>query len=424
VRAADVSTSQANRGVTAPTAELLPRSHRRGPAVSVLVPAVLCGFCLVSTFGQTAPNESFAKAMQQGAQAMTAGNLAAAVEAYTLATRLQPAFAEAHFNLGLAQEQAGRLDEARQALEKSVVLKPSLRGAHLFLGIVAYKQNRLEEAETNFVRETRLDPQSAKAFMWLGVCRLAQERPEAAIAPLDKAHQLDPNDVDTLYHRGRAYLLVANASYSAMFKLDPDSVRVHQVLAEADAQAYRTGDAIAQYEIAVKTAPKLAGLHESLGDQYWISGAQDKAAGAYRAELEIDPADSVARFKLGCLDVMHGNAVEGVSLLRQALLQDPSLSDAHYYLGNGLSELDRNEEAVAEYELAIAANPDGDRAMSSYYRLSQAYRKLRRMEEARTALASYQRLKAQNQTRLDTRSAQIVRRRSELPVDEPEKMPE
>jgi tetratricopeptide (TPR) repeat protein len=417
-------TPQVNRGAKAPMAGFLSQLRCRGQAISVLVPAVLCGLCLVSALGQTAANESFAKAMQQGSQAMTDGNLATAVEAYTLATHLQPGFAEAYFNLGLAQEQAGRLDEARQALEKSLALKPSLRGAHLFLGTIAYKQNHLEEAETNFVRETRLDPQSAKAFMWLGVCRLAEDKPETAIAPLDKAHQLDPNDVDTLYHRGRAYLLVANASYSAMFKLDPDSVRVHQVLAEADAQAYRTGDAIAQYEIAVKTAPRLAGLHESLGDQYWIFGAQDKAAVAYGTELEIDPADTVARFKLGCLDVMHGRAAEGVSLLRQALLQDPSLSDAHYYLGNGLSELDRNEEAVAEYELAIAANPSGDRAISSYYRLSQAYRKLRRMEEAHTALASYQRLKAQTQARLDTRSAQIVRKRSQLPVDEPEKMPQ
>jgi tetratricopeptide (TPR) repeat protein len=374
--------------------------------------------------GQTAVNEPFANAMQLGSQAMTAGNFAASVEAYTLATRLQPGFAEAHFNLGLALEQAGRLDEARLALEKSAALKPSLRGAHLFLGTIAYKQNRLVEAEASFIRETRLDPRSAKAFMWLGVCRLAQDKPEAAIAPLDKAHQLDPDDVDTLYHRGRAYFLVANSSYSTMFKLDPDSVRVHQVLAEADAQAYRTGDAIAQYEIAVKTAPRLAGLHESLGDQYWIFGAQDKAAAAYKAELGIDPADTAARFKLGCLDVMHGSAAEGVALLRQALREDPSLVDAHYYLGNGLADLDRNEEASHEYELAIAPDPANDRAISSYYRLSQAYRKLRRMEDARSALANYQRLRAQAQDRHDIRSAQIFRKRSQLPVDDPETMPE
>jgi tetratricopeptide (TPR) repeat protein len=259
--------------------------------------------------------------------------------------------------------------------------------------------------------------------MWLGICRLAEDKPEEAIAPLDAAYKLDPSDVDTLYHRGRAHLLAAKDSYAAMFKLDPDSVRVHQVLAEAAAESYRTPEAIAQFEIAIKMAPKQAGLHESLGDQYWISGNPARATEAYKAELTIDPANAVARFKLGSLLVVHANAAEGVPLLRQALLEDPSLSDAHYYLGNGLFDLDQDEEAVKEYELAIAVDPASDRAQSSFYRLSQAYRKLHRVDDALQSLANYQRLKAQAQARQDTRSAQIIRKRSQLPVDDVEKTP-
>ena len=93
--------SHVNRCVKASSATFLSQSHRRGPFISALVPAVLCGLCLISALGQTAVNESFANAMQLGSQAMTAGNFAASVEAYTLATHLQPGFAEAYFNLGL-----------------------------------------------------------------------------------------------------------------------------------------------------------------------------------------------------------------------------------------------------------------------------------------------------------------------------------
>jgi tetratricopeptide (TPR) repeat protein len=359
--------------------------------------------------------------MQQGTAAMSSGDFSRAVETYANVTRMEPAFAEAYLNLGLAQERTGQLDQARTALTKAVSLKPTLRGANLFLGTIAYRQGRLNEADADFLRETRLDPHSAKAFMWLGVCRLAEDKPEEAIAPLDAAYKLDPTDVDTLYHRGRAHLLAAKNSYAAMFKLDPDSVRVHQVLAEAAAEAYRTPEAIAQFEIAVKMAPKQAGLHESLGDQYWISGDPAKASEAYKTELNIDPANAVARFKLGSLLVAHANAAEGVPLLRQALLEDPTLSDAHYYLGNGLFDLDLDEEAVKEYELAIAVDPASDRAQSSFYRLSQAYRKLHRADDARQSLAKYQWLKAQAQARQDTRSAEIVRKRSQLPVNDMEK---
>jgi tetratricopeptide (TPR) repeat protein len=415
-------TAQIRRIAWMPTERLSVGRIRRWGVLGALSVAVVGAACQVPA--QTAPGEAVRQEMQLGAAAMSAESFAQAVEAYARVTRLQPGFAEGFFNLGLAEERTGKLDEARADLGKALRLKPVLHGAHLFLGTIAYRQNHFKEAEEHFLRETQLDPQSARAFMWLGVCRLAEDKPEAAIAPLDRAHQLAPADVDTLYHRGRAYLLVAKASYATMFKLDPDSIRVHEVLAESEAEAYRTEEAIAQYELAVKTAPKQSGLHESLGDQYWIFGNLDKAGAAYRTELDIDPEDTVARFKLGCLLVVHGSAAEGVSLLQQVLREDSSLSDAHYYLGHGLLELDRNEEAVREYELAIAADPSNDRALSSYYRLSQAYRKLQRMDEARAALANYQRLKAQAQAQVNTRSAQMIRKRSQLPVDDPEQVPE
>jgi hypothetical protein len=55
--------------------------------------------------------------------------------------------------------------------------------------------------------------------------------------------------------------------------------------------------------------------------------------------------------------------------------------------------------------------------------LAQAYKKLHRTDDARSALANYQRLKAQTQARQDIRRAQIVRKRSQLPVDDPDKLP-
>ena len=377
-----------------------------------------------TAMAQPAANEAVRQAMQQGAAAMTSGKFNQAVEAYASVTHLEPGFAEGFFNLGLAEEQAGHLDQARTALEQAIHLKPALRGAHLFLGTIAYKQDRLKEAEDDFLSETRIDSRSAKAYMWLGVSRLAEDRPEAAIAPLDKAHEVAPADVDTLYHRGRAYFLVAKDSYAAMFKADPDSFRVHQVLAESAAESYRAEEAIAQYETAIKLAPRQPGLHESLADQYWTAGNLDKAAETYKNELEIDPADTMAKFKLGSLDVVHANSAEGVPLLRQALQEDPTLRDAHYYLGDGLLDLDQDAEAAHEYELAIAPDPTDERAMTSYYRLAQAYKKLNRVDDARAALANYQRLKAQTQARQDSRRAQIVRKRSQLPVDDSDKLPD
>jgi tetratricopeptide (TPR) repeat protein len=329
--------------------------------------------------------------------------------------------AEAHFNLGLAFFQSGQLNNARPELARALALKPGLRGANLFLGLVDYRENRFKDAETRLERETALDAHNAKAFMWLGVCRLAEDNPQGAIAALDKAYAIDPHDVDILYHRGRAYFLVANASYAAMFQLNRDSVRVHQVLAEAYAQATRNQQAIAELEMAVKIAPHQPGLHEELADQYWVVGDLDKATADYRDELTIDPYATSSKYKLGSLLVLSQNPVEGVSLLRDALHGDPSLNDAHYYLGVGLAATEQPTEAISEFNQAISADPKNDRAISAYFRLAQVYRRLHQIDEAQAAMQNFLRLRAESRAVHDDRASQIARKRTELPVENPDR---
>ncbi|MGB6974031.1 MAG: tetratricopeptide repeat protein [Terracidiphilus sp.] len=370
---------------------------------------------------QVEPEADARQALQQGAADMTAGKFEQAVADYTRVTHALPRYAEGYFNLGLALQQAGKLDAASRALRKSLELKPGLRGANLFLGLIAYRQNRYEDAEELLRRETRIDPHDAKAFMWLGVCYLAQDNAQAAIPPLDKAYALDPPDADILYHRGHAYLLVANASYAAMFKLNRDSMRVHQVLGEAYAKSFRNQQAISEFEIAVKMAPRQPGLHEELADQYWVAGILDKAEADYRQELRIDPYSATTMYKLGSLLVINRNPAEGVKLLRDTLRTDPSLNDAHYYLGSGLMSLGSNQQAIQEFKQAIAADPSNKRAISCYYKLAMLYRTLHDTKDAQEAMQSFLHLKSQSAAQKNRESAQIVRDRNALPVQDSER---
>src|SRR5579875_700245 len=388
-----------------------------------LLLAFVAGAALVpvsQAAAQAASDQAVRQALQQGAEAMAAGNFKAAVAAYAAVTQGEPEFAEGYLDLGLAQFQSGQLDDARKSLEKARQMKPSLRGANLFLGIIAYRRNQFKDAEQLLEKETRLDPRSAKAYMWLGVCRLAENDPQGAIAPLDKAYSLDPKDIDILYHRARAYMLVANASYDAMFRLNHDSERVHQVLAEAYAQSYRNQEAISEFELALKMAPHQPGLHEELGDQYWVVGNLDKAEAAYRDELAIDPNATTAMYKLGSLLVLNRSANEGIPLLLDALRGDPTLIDAHYYLGTGLMATGDRQRAIHEFQLAIAADPENDRAMLSYYKLARIYRALGETAEEEAAMQNFLRMRAATKDRQATHAAQIARDRSQLPVEDPE----
>jgi len=217
---------------------------------------------------------------RQATQAMREARLDEAAEGFAWVIAASPAFAEAHFNLGLVREAQGKNEEAIAGFQKALALKPRLHGAHLFLGVAEYRLNHFDKAIAALRNETTDYPSDANAWMWLGVAELAKEQPEDAAEALDKAAKLAPDNVDILYHRGRAHLLVSKESYARMLKADPKSWRVHQVLAQADAEAGRHEEAIAEYLASIELAPNQPGLHEGLGTEYRMLGKMDEADAA------------------------------------------------------------------------------------------------------------------------------------------------
>ena len=326
---------------------------------------------------------------------MRQGDLNAAGDAFAAAAKAAPAFAEAHFNLGLVREEQGRMDEAIASLQKALALKPRLHGGNLFLAVAYYRMSRFEPALTAIRKETLAYPNDASAWMWLGVIRLGADQPEEAAAALDKAAQLAPANVDILYHRGHAHLLVSKLSYQRMLRANPDSWRVRQVLAQADAEADRDADAISEYQAAIKAAPQQPGLHEELGTEYWKMNKIEEAEAEFKRELEIDPHSMLATYKLGSLLVEGAKPVEGKPLIEAALRQDPNLKEAYYYLARAYMQLGNDSEALDALKKAIAVNPSPEILAQAWYQLAIVYRRMHRMEEAQQALATFQKLKDQ-----------------------------
>ena len=62
------------------------------------------------------------------------GQLDEAIAGYREAIRLEPDYAEAHYNLGIALQDKGQLDEAIAAYREAIRLKPDSAEAHYNLG--------------------------------------------------------------------------------------------------------------------------------------------------------------------------------------------------------------------------------------------------------------------------------------------------
>lgn len=329
---------------------------------------------------------------RRASEAMRNGNLSAAGEGFAAVVKEAPSFAEAHLNLGLVREEQGRHEEAIDSFQKALHLNPNVRGANLFLGMAQYRLNRLNDAVPSLRKETAAHPKDAIAWMWLGVVELALEHAEEAADALDKAAKLAPNDVDILYHRGQAHLLVSKNSYEKMFKKDPKSWRVHQVLAQTSSEAERYDDAIVQYLAAIKLAPTQPGLHEELGSAYRDAGKMEESAAAFARELEIDPHNALARYKLGVLAMEQGDGAKGKELIEAALREKPGLENADYNLGRTEMLLANDASAAQHFKRATTAGPDAEATRQAWYQLGIVYRRLHRMDEARQAMAVFQKL--------------------------------
>lgn len=341
----------------------------------------------------SAQTDAVSSQFQQAGEAMRAGNLDAAAAGFEAVVRQMPSFAEAHFNLGLVNEERGRYDEAIADFQKALTLKPRLHGANLFLGVTEFRLNRLEKAHAAVAKEVAAYPKDASAWMWLGVVCLAQDKPEEAAEALDKAAKLKPDDEDILYHRGRAHLLVSKNSYARMFKVNPGSWRVHRVLAQANAEADRHTDAIAEYEAAIKLAPTQPGLHEELGSEYRNVNKIAEAEQAFQKELEIDPHNVLARYKLGAIAVEQGEGAKAKELIEAALREKPGLLHADYNLGRAEMMVGELDAAAVHLHKAATEDTDPDVAEQAWYQLGTIYRRMHRMEEAKDAMAMFQKLK-------------------------------
>lgn len=382
------------------------RRHRyvRLPSPFVRLCVILAGFLTLAHAQSGDVTAEFARATQ----AMREGKLDEAGAGFAAVAKESPGFAEAYFNLGLVRQEQGQYEDAIASFQKALTLQPKLHGANLFLGITEFRLNHLDKAGSAVQKETVAYPKDANAWMWLGVVRLAQDRAEEAADALDRAHKLKPNDQDILYHRGRAHLLVSKNSYAEMFKVDPHSWRVHRVLAQANAEADRHVDAIAEYEAAIKLAPTQPGLHEELGSEYRNANKIPEAEAAFQRELEIDPQNVLARYKLGAIAVEQGDGAKGKELMEAAQQEKPGLAHMDYNLGRAEMLLGNDPAAAGHFEHTVSTDTTPEVVEQAWYQLGTIYRRQHRMDEARSAMATFQKLKDEEADKSQERMKKLV----------------
>ena len=164
------------------------------------------------------------------------------------------------------RHQAGRIDEAVTQYETALFLQPDYADAHNNLGVALVQKGRIVEARKHFERAVVLNPDYADALNNLGNSLAAQGKVEGAVAHFERARALNPGLVNAHNNLGVALVKLgriddAVAHYKRVLAIHPDNAEAHHNLANQLKVQGKFDEALAHYDRAIAVSPPYAEAH-------------------------------------------------------------------------------------------------------------------------------------------------------------------
>jgi Flp pilus assembly protein TadD len=136
-----------------------------------------------------------------------------------------------------------------------------------------------------------------------------------------------------------------------------DNYFAHDSLGIVLAKAGRTGEAIREYEAALRLKPDYGYAHNNLGSALEEKGQSEEAIRQYQEAIALEPANALAHNNLGTALDKKGQSDDAIRQLLEAIRLQPDYAEAHNNLGAALDRKGQSVEALREYQEAVRLNP-------------------------------------------------------------------
>lgn len=336
--------------------------------------------------------------LRHAAELLAAGNLERAESELQLVLRASPDEYHALDLLGVIRILQKREADAQNLFGRVVEIKPDFASGRAHLGLLYLQMNRPAEAVPQLREAVRLDaartdasaalvhiwrdqaqaaaaagdPNTALALL-IDARKLAPKNPDVqlefgtaalrmslwqdAIEGFRQTLQLRKNDPMALWGLGRAFTGLskfedARQQFARYVAIRPDDSSGHCALGMTLAVLERPGEARIQFEKSITLTPAQTESYFRIGLLDLDSKNLDSATRNMRHVLEQDPKHAGALAALGRIEFELKRYNEAIDLLQQAIANDDSLRQAHYYLGLTYSRMGRKPESAQELEKA------------------------------------------------------------------------
>jgi len=171
----------------------------------------------------------------------------------------------------------------------------------------------------------------------------------------------------------------AIAHYELAVRSTPDDEWLHYNFAVALTALGRSQEAMEHYEQALRIDPDFAQAHNNLAIALEEAGRVPEAIDHWEHALRVKPDYAEAHSNLGVALGKSGRTQEAIDHFQEALRAKPDDAGAHYNLANALQQTGKLADAVAHYEQALRINPG---FADAHYNYGVALVRLGRVQEA------------------------------------------
>lgn len=274
---------------------------------------------------QSAPNDA-RNWFLLGYTSRLAGKLQVSLDAYQRGLARQPNSVEGISGMAQTYMRMGRADEAKKLLLQVIAANPRRVMDLALAGELFMQSGDLSQAMTLLERSEAAQP-SAHTELLLAIAYMKAKEPEKAKRLLDRAVQRSPKNTDIF---------------------------------RAVAQYYRESQDYKAAIAALKRAPnKTADVLSELGYTYELAGMKKESADTYEKAASLATQSVTIQITAAQAQLRIGDTDKTRTYLARAEQLDPNHYRLHATRGD-LAMLERHdEEAVREYQAALAAMPEG-----------------------------------------------------------------
>lgn len=194
---------------------------------------------------------------------------------------------------------------------------------------------------------------------------------------------------ESTYRLAVDYQIASYLSSRWISKNDPDSYRAYQLRAQLHEARGEIDAAVQEYHVALRLKPDLQNVHFAVGSMLWAASRFEDAAPELEAELRINPNHPEAHYLLADIRQLEGRSTDAKRHLLEALRLQPGMVEAHLAIERIYAAEEDFDNALHELKIVARLSPEDP---TPYYRMSILYRRLGKAEEARDALAAFERL--------------------------------